>query len=419
MYSKNRSIRLTTLLAVFAATLFVTSTRAASQQESVLFSFGSVSSTQGSSPQGGLVRDAAGNLYGTTFYGGTYYYGGYGCGTAFELSPAAGGGWTETVLHDFNCSGGDGYYPQSTLIIDAAGNLYGTTYNGGTNAGTVFKLSPTAGGNWTETILHSFDVTNSKDGAYPTAGLVSDVAGNLYGTTYGGGPYGYGTVFEVSPGANGHWSEKLIHAFNKNGRDGINPHVVLARDAAGNLYGATQDGGAYNYGVAFELSPSAGGGWTERLLHSFNNNGKDGWSPFSGLTLDAAGNLYGVTSEGGIQKWGTVYELTKTGANWSEKVLFSFNEGKGGSTPEAGLIFDSAGNLYGATSSGGPAGGGGVAFKLTPSTSGVWTETLLYSWGNNPLDDSPRNTLIMDEAGNLYGTTPGEIGFGAVFEITP
>jgi uncharacterized repeat protein (TIGR03803 family) len=254
MRGKRLSIRLKAALAIFAATLFVTSTGAAAQ-ERVLHSFGS-GPDDGSTPVAGLIFDAAGNLYSTTSGGGTY-----GPGTVFELTPAG----TETVLYSFGAFG-DGVSPYAGLIFDAAGNLYGTTYGGGAyqcslgaGCGTVFELSPNGTGGWTETVLHSFG--NGTDGAIPSAGLIFDAAGNLYGTTAYGGDYGGyngdGTVFELSPNGSGGWTETVLHNFHYNGTDGVSPYAGLIFDAAGNLYGTTREGGTSSYGTVFEITPVA------------------------------------------------------------------------------------------------------------------------------------------------------------------
>jgi uncharacterized repeat protein (TIGR03803 family) len=403
-------------MAIFTATLFVTSTWAAAQ-ERVLHNF-AANGTDGYYPEAGLIVDAAGNLYGTTVAGGAY-----NSGTVFELTPAAGGGWTEKVLYSFSGNGTDGRAPYAGLIFDAAGNLYGTTQYGGTyGLGTVFELTPAGGGSWTEKVLYSFS-GNGTDGATPEAGLIFDAAGNLYGTTYQGGTYGYGTVFELTPAGGGGWTEQVLHSFNNNGADGSLPAAGLIFDAAGNLYGTTSYGGTYfYYGTVFELTPAAGGGWTEQVLHSFNNNGTDGITPLSaGLIFDAAGNLYGTTFAGGTYGYGTVFELTPAGGgSWTEKVLHNFGNGTDGAGPLAGLIFDAAGNLYG-TTGGGSSYGDGTVFELTPTAGGGWTEKVLHSFGNGTDGIFPRADLIMDAAGNLYGTTyqGGTYGYGTVFEFTP
>jgi uncharacterized repeat protein (TIGR03803 family) len=426
MRARKSSAGLTVVLGVLVARFFMAGTCAVAQTETTLYSFGGLLDANGSSPQAALVFDAAGNLYGTTLYGGSHSFEGeLGWGTVFELSPTAGGGWTETVLHSFNYDGVDGVQPESALALDAAGNLYGTTYGGGAHDyGAVFELSPMAGGSWSETILHSFN--NPGDGYTPVAGLTLDSAGNLYGTTVEGGRYNSGTVFELSPTAGGDWTEKILHHFGAYNGDGDEPFGGATLDAAGNVYGTTNGGGAYNAGTVYEIIRKTG---TEKVLHSFNNTG-EGHYPGPGVILDAAGNVYGTTSVGGQtqncgtqrcpEPNGTVFELTQKAANWSVKVLHTFlGNGKDGDIPQAGLVFDAAGNLYGTTSAGGP-NNFGTVFELVPTAGGGWTETVLYSWGDTPSDNEPKAGLILDTAGNLYGTTPGDnSGYGVVFEVTP
>jgi uncharacterized repeat protein (TIGR03803 family) len=240
------------------------------------------------------------------FDGGTY-----GDGMVFELSPGEGGAWTETVLHSFG-NGSDGQAPESGVIMDAAGNLYGTTVQGGTNCsqsgcGTVYELSPSEDGSWIETVLHSFD---GNDGLQPWASLILDAAGNLYGTTSQGGaycaPFGCGTVFELSPSEGGGWTETVLHSFNNDGHDGEDPVAPLILDPAGNLYGTTTYGGTGLYGTVFELSHRAGG-WIETVLCNF---GDDNGVIFGGVVMDRAGDLYGNTEGGGLYGYGTAFELT-------------------------------------------------------------------------------------------------------------
>ncbi|MFZ0319190.1 MAG: choice-of-anchor tandem repeat GloVer-containing protein [Candidatus Sulfotelmatobacter sp.] len=245
-----------------AATALMAATPAFAQTEDLLFSF-TGSGEHGSAPVGGLIFDAAGNLYGTTILGGEGVCGSEGCGTAFELMPNAGGGWTQKVLHSFHDNGKDGLYPVTSLIFDATGNLYGTTENGGSHAaGTVFELTPGTGGNWTEKILHNFGA--GSDGTAPEAALIFDAAGNLYGTTSGGGAHVSGTVFELSPTTTG-WTEKILHSFAGYPKDGDIPAAGLIFDAAGNLYGTTFNGGKHSNcpygdcGTVFELTPATGG----------------------------------------------------------------------------------------------------------------------------------------------------------------
>jgi uncharacterized repeat protein (TIGR03803 family) len=402
---------------VFTMASLVTSSRAVAQQETVLHSF---DGNDGAGSASSLIFDAAGNLYGTTVNGGAYKR-----GTAFELTPAA-GGWTEKVLHSFNDK--DGQSPGAGLIFDAAGNLYGTTTNGGAYGyGTAFELIPAAGGRWTEKVLHSFN-NNGKDGYGPGGSLILDATGNLYGTTSFGGPHNSGIVFELMPKSGG-WAEKPLHAFQDNGKDGYYPFSGLIFDTAGDLYGTTNSGGAYGYGTAFELVPIAGGRWTESIPHSFNIN-TDGCCLTSNLIFNASGSLYG-TAMRGAYGYGTVFELTPAGGgSWSETTLYNFNIGTDGRNPLGGVIFDVAGNLYGTTADGGTGscsasgafGGCGTVFELTPTTGGSWTEKVLYSFKGDGTDGIiPPAGLTFDATGNLYGTTElgGAYGDGAVFEITP
>jgi uncharacterized repeat protein (TIGR03803 family) len=427
MRSKKLSLGLAVILDMFVIATLMTATRAAAQTEKVLYAFGN-NTADGFTLDGSLVSDSAGRLYGTTSSGGVF-----GVGMVFELRHTISGGWTERVLYNFKFNGRDGYAPEANLIFDAAGNLYGTTASGGVHGdGTVFELTPKAGGGWTETVLFNFNGTN---GQFPRSGLIFDAAGNLYGTTsHGGSSYssgacsvgitlkGCGAVFELRPKA-GRWVERVLHSFNFDGTDGYNPTASLVFDTHGNLYGTTQGGGANNWGTVFELS-HAGGSWTETLLHSFNNNGTDGADPSGPLTFDASGNLYGTTASGGVGNgFGTVFELTRaSGGSWTETLLYSFqNNGADGIIPLSGLIFDASGNLYGTTGDGG-ALGFGTAFKLTPATGGGWTETLLHSFGSSNDGQYPQASLIFDAAGNLYSTTNaggGRCSCGTVFEITP
>jgi len=416
-------IGLTAISIIFVAALFMTATLALAQ-EKILHSFNPTNG-DGQLPNAGLIFDATGNLYGLTGSGGAYSY----YGAVFELSSAVGGGWTETLLHSFNNN--DGNNPAGTLIFDAVGNLYGTTAQGGPHGGgVVFELAPETGGGWTFSILHAFG--NGHDASYPLSALTSDSAGNLFGTTWIGGEYGLGTVFELSPAAGGGWTEKVLHSFG-NGNDGQNPISAVILDAAGNLYGTTNGGaGTTLYGTVFELSPTAGGLWQEKIVHAFKNNGKDGMGPVGSLILDAAGNLYGTTEIGGscencFVAAGTVFELLpKAGGSWTEEILHNFNpNGVDGQEPNAGLIFDSAGNLYGTTSGGGAhgnSGSGGIVFQLKPAAGGGFTERILHSFGAGTDGNIPGwSNLIFDASGNLYGTTKtgGTNDAGTVYKITP
>ena len=419
MLGNKLSTRLWAAMAILAVVLFSTSSWAASHQ--ILHSF-NPNGADGAEPYGGLIADSAGNRYGTTYYGGTD-----NVGAVFELSPNGSSGWTEKVIYSFSSNGNHGTYLEGGLVLDGAGNLYGTTTQGGIHGGgTMFELSPNGSGGWTETVLHSFG--GGTDGGLPYAGLIFDGAGNLYGTTEAGGIYGGGTVFEFSPRQGGGWTETVLHNFNPATTDGSGPQASLIRDAAGNLYGTTTSGGIHFWGTAFELSPRQGGGWAEKVLHSFNDNGTDGFQPQAGLVLDGAGNLYGTTYQGGIHNncfgsgCGTLFELSPNGSGgWTETVLHNFGNGTDGAGPYASLIFDGAGNLYGTTSDGGIHTFGAV-FELSPRQGGGWTETVLHSFNINGLDAAfPESQLILDAAGNLYGTAAGggTGSVGTVFELSP
>jgi uncharacterized repeat protein (TIGR03803 family) len=415
MRSKRVSLAVTAALAIFAAMLFMAATRAAAQTEKVLLDL-TYDGGVGGDPQAGLIIDAVGNLYGTTAFGGPH-----NGGSVFELSPAKGGTWSLKPLHLFLTGVHDGQRPQAGVIFDAAGNLYGTTYWGGTyDGGTVFELMHQPNGSWKENRLYSFSNVGG-DGNSPQAGVIFDAAGNLYGTTMIGGSDNVGTVYELTPQADGTWKEEILHSFLNNSTDGFILLAGLVLDHAGNLYGATVQGGPSDVGTIFELTPTAEGPWTEKILYDFNRNG-DGNFPYGTLIFDAVGNLYGTTTQGGAYGWGTAFELSPTeSGQWVETILYNFNnDGVTGTNPYSKLIFDAKGNLYG-TAEGGGINDYGVAFKLTPATGGGWTETVLYNFGSVGDGVYPLGSLVFGRGGNLYGTTDegGTTGYGTVFEITP
>jgi uncharacterized repeat protein (TIGR03803 family) len=394
-----------TLRIVSLAAMFVTGTFS-SAQERVLFSF---DHRNGASPFSGLTSDSYGNFYGTTYSGGNY-----GDGTVFKVTPEA----TGSVLHSFNAPDADGRSPIGGVTFDASGNLFGTTSEGGLyRLGSVFELTPATSG-WSEKLLHTF-INNGEDGTTPVSGLIFDAAGHVFGTTLGGGTLNIGTVFELTQGANGTWTEKVIHSFNNT--DGHSPFAGLILDPSGNLYGTTFYGGAYGYGVVFELTRNGGEEWSERVLHSFSNT--DGANPAASLIFDAAGNLYGVTTYGGAYGRGTAFELVRSASgNWRGKILYNFNSnGTDGQYPGRALVFDAIGNLYGTTQYGG-AFGQGTAFKLMPGPHDRWTEHILHDFGSAAGDgEQPVSTLVFGAHGHLYGTTfyGGSHKSGTVFEITP
>jgi len=391
--------------------LLLATTVLAASNETILHNFNK-NGQDGVAPNGGLISDTAGNLYGTTTGGGTNR-----AGTVFELMPNGDGTWTEKVLYSFNNNGADGAYPYGSLVFDSAGNLYGTTSQGGTRgSGNVFELSPGSGGIWTEKVLHSFN-PSAGGGSQPLAGLILDPSGNIYGTTNQGGTYGYGTVFELSPASGGAWTANVLHSFGRL-TDGTSPVAGVIRDAAGNLYGTTIAGALHGDGIVFELSPQ-GSSWTEKILYAFAG-GTDASSPWGGLNFDPAGNLYGTTEYGGANNWGAIYKLTpQSSGSWTESVLHSFNlDGSDGTSPVASMAIDSAGKLYG-TASGGGMFHFGIVFELSLSGS-TWTETVLHSFGNGSDGANPQAGVVADAAGHLYGTTVrgGSFEVGTVFEVT-
>ncbi len=346
-------------------------------------------------------------------YGTTAGGGAFGAGTVFELSPNGSGGWNETVLYSFT-GGADGSSPYSNVIFDSVGNLYGTTFYGGANGyGVVFELSP-VGTSWTETVLHSF--AGGADGILPANGLIFDPVGNLYGTTrYGGGNANAGTVFELRP-SGGAWTEQVIYTPGSNSGYGI--QAGLTMDAAGNIFGVT------DYTV-FELSPNGNGGWNPTVLHTFCS-GKDGCDALGTPVFDQAGNLYGTTEWGGAEEDGTVYKLSyietgkkKKKEEWKE---WHYSLQAWAEIPMGGVVLGAGGYIYGTSLMGGRYGMGDV-FVLEPAGKGYHKYSL---WSFNITDGlHPYGSLILDSSGNLYGTTAsggstgcGTLGCGVVFEVT-
>jgi uncharacterized repeat protein (TIGR03803 family) len=389
-------------------------TAAAQSHERVLHAF-TVPAPNCFGPAAPLVADTAGNLYGTTTGGGVSTY-----GCVFELSPIE-SGWVETVLYNFSST--DGAYPASAITFDGQGNIYGTTQRGGTyDSGVAFELSPTNPGGWTETVLHNFG--SGSDGNGPQSDLIFDRAGNLYGTTTGsGGNRRGGTVFKLTPGLGG-WTETILYAFPTSGPDGDWPAGGVVMDGAGNLYGATHFGGAGGYGSVYRLAILKDGSYRESVIHSFNLY--DGWEPKTGLTIDDKGTLYGTTDAGGDTiacYCGVVFELTKnSNGKWTENVLHSIAATDGGS-PMGPVVFDGAGNLYAAAQSGGTFAQGTI-FMLTPTSIGPWSETILhqfdYQYPDGKDGESPYAGVIFNH-GRVFGTTlsGGIYDSGIVFRITP
>jgi hypothetical protein len=449
-------------LAVLFVCSFAPSRASAAWKEKVLYSFQGI--PDGAQPVGGIVFDAAGNLYGATTVGGASSCRSVNqCGTVFQLVPPIkqGGPWKETVLYIFKGNKfGDGATPAGGLIIDQAGNLYGTTAYGGTGdcvllgsklgCGAVYELSPPKqkGGQWTEKVLYSFPT--AKQGYLPQGDLVFDGAGNLYGATeFGGGRgttcngfYQYcGAVFELSPPKTkgGKWTERVLHGFagigtGKQSGDGADPNGRLLFDRNGNLYGTTYLGG-YNCphnsnqgcGTAFELAPPAkkGGAWTEKLIHRFNpTKSYEAW-PMDGLMMDKKGRLLGTTHED------TVFRLSASSKNpgsWTETLLYSFTGNGPSYALDAPVIVDATGNLYSTVYSGSGGSPNGNVFRLRPSTKKgkEWTIDVLYNFAGAPDGAWPAAGLIFDNQGSLYSTSQAggsgqacQSGCGTVFELSP
>jgi uncharacterized repeat protein (TIGR03803 family) len=383
------------------------------QTYAVLHNFGGPS--DGLQPVAPLVFDPHGNLYGTTLEGGSQGY-----GTVFKLSPNGAGTWSESVLHSFDAQGDAQYAP---VALDLRGNLYGETPGNGSQAyGTVYELSPNGDGGWTLQTLYTF--TGYPDGAAPTGGVLLGNANQIFGVGNSGGARNIGMVFNLDHFSASHWNEFMLYSF-LGGADGQYPGGPLTFDAAGNLYGVSS-GGTYGNGLLFKLAPNQRSfGWTETMLYAFQN---PYGTPNPGLIFDAAGDIYGTDYEDGPYGFGTVYKLTlNPDGNYTFAALYNFTGVNGdGAYPNGPLAMDATGNLYGTTRQGGLGGyecgeGCGTIFKLTPSSNGQWTETILYQFNENSGGWQPHDGLIMDRAGNLYGTAVygGVYSGGVAFEIAP
>jgi uncharacterized repeat protein (TIGR03803 family) len=415
---------------IFGLTVVAAQT-AQAQTFNVIHSF--TGGRDGANPYAGLTMDAAGNLYGTAMNGGVGH-----SGAIFKLSHG-GSGWVLTPLYNF-AGGDDGAGPGSRVIFGPDGGLYGTTVGGGgycdfdgLACGTVFSLKPPVRppasvlASWTETVLHRFAKIGG-DGNGPIYGDVTfDEAGNLYGTTALGGRYGNceydgcGTAYKLTPSGDD-WSENLIWEFG-HGPEGVIPFNGMTFDNAGNLYGTTNAGGEAGMGggsgTAFQLKPS-GSGWQMIILHSFQDRG-DGRYPHAGMIFDGAGNLYGASSDGGPNGGGVIFELMPLGSGWTFNEFYNLTGTPGYRTgPGANLFMDNAGNLYGTTQGSVGAPDWGTVFKLTLSD-GAWAYTLLHRFTGGSDGAYPICSLVSDPNGDLYGTTSqgGTNGYGVVFKITP
>jgi uncharacterized repeat protein (TIGR03803 family) len=395
-------ISIRTTVAWLAALLLIGASPVQAQTGTVLYNF--TGTPDGANPTSRLTFNG-GNLYGTTYSGGLY-----GMGSVFELAPNGNGGWNETLLYSFcpaapSCT--DGQNPTySYVTFDSNGNLYGTVYAGGTlGDGAVFELSPSLGG-WTEKVLYSF--ADSPDGANPVNGVIMDKGGNIYGTAYSGGTTGNGAVYELSPATGGGWTEQVIYNINST-------YAGLTMDAAGNIYGPA-------YGSIFELSPNGTGGWNPTVIFTFTagNGATQGSDPDGTLALDSSGSLYGTTYLGGSEGDGTVFKLTRgSKGKWSEKLLLSM--GKPNLKPFGGIIFDTAGDIFGTATEGGVDADGDVYELVAPPAGKTgYTGKVVYHF-NGTTGNEPFGSLVIDSQGYLYGTTymGGSSGNGVVFEVNP
>jgi uncharacterized repeat protein (TIGR03803 family) len=383
--------------------------------EKVIFRF---NENQGFNPNTGLISDSAGNFYGTA-------NGGIGnCSSVYELSPGSNNTYAETILYTFQNCDRSGLYPIGALSVDKSGNLYGAEYgfSAADGSGLVFELTKQTNGTFTYSVLHNF---GGNEGG-PFGDFAWDSAGNIYGATSHDSTTFNGEVFELSPQPNGTWKETVLYQFPApNGVGSPSGSVVL--DSKGNLYGATYTGlggsGYTSRGAVYELVPQSSGPWKLILLYNFPL-GIGSEYPDSRLTFDARGNLYG-SAQGA--KYGSVFELSlNSGGAWTETTIHTFTAGKDGANPDGGtLVFDSTGNLWGTTPTGGIGCNRtlcGVVYKLSPQSGGTWTEIIVHPFESASDGSEPDAGLLLDTSGNLYGTTyhgGSRYGYGTVYEITP
>lgn len=337
----------------------------------------------------------------------------------FILSLAAATATTTNVIFSFDED--DGEYADTDLETDSAGNIYGTTVLGGDfGSGTVFQLSHTSTG-WVQTVLYSF--TSGPDGGEPYKGVTIDRQGNLYGTAVTGGSGscegGCGVAYKLTY-SGGTWTQSVIHAFT-GGDDGSGPGSRVTVDANGDVYGMTPTGGAYGLGTIYRLHQEHDGTWNLTVIHAFTG-GPDGSSGSAGRMVLRGGHLFGAATTGGIYGSGVVFELKPrgNGGHWNFRTIYSFRGQPDGSFPYGALLFDRRGNIYGTTYYGG-ANGIGSVYQLSPRPIGEADESVLYSFQDDGTDgNSPIGNLVADRVGNLYGTTSeGGLGSGVIFKLSP
>jgi uncharacterized repeat protein (TIGR03803 family) len=397
-------------LAAFATAALLVSAAHAASTTKVIYSF--AGGNDGEYTDTDLVMDQAGNIYGTSVQGGIF-----GGGTVFQVTPAG----LHTVLYNFT-GGSDGGEPYKGVTLDAQGNLYGTAVTGGGGSceggcGTLFQLKK-SGNTYDFSVIHTF--TGGKDGSGPGAPLSIDKFGNLYGMAPTGGQFGVGTVYVLRPTANG-WSFHVIHTFT-GGADGLGGSAGrVIFNPAGHVIAPSTVGGKNGFGVVFELSPTTSGEWVYTSLYDFKDS-PDGALPYGGLAADAHGNLFGTTYYAGKNDFGTVYELSRGSSGWKERVLYSFKGGSDGGSPISTLVSDGAGNFYGTTSDGGAATCEcGTIFKISRNASGAWIESVVYRFLGTPDAGFSYNGLVADGKGNFYGSTVhgGASNDGTIYKLTP
>jgi uncharacterized repeat protein (TIGR03803 family) len=405
----------------FSLAFFLLVGTVAFTQENVLYPF--QGGKDGVGPIGGLVFDAAGNLYGVTEMGGDDSCdSGDGCGTVFELSPDGKGGWTKTTLHTFT-GGSDGQAPLNSLIIDGQGNLYGTTSGPGyghgcpPSCGNAFELSPATGG-WKFALLHNF--VGGVNGGEPSSPLIMDRSGNLYGTTYIFGANGIGTMYQLSSKLGGGRTFKTLHSFDVQ-HDRGTPSGSLVMSQNGTIYGSTWATSNPYYGALYSISLSTKGKWIVTDLHAFATE-KDCGDPIWGLSADGAGNLYCSSGPDYGNKWGVLFKFSLNAkGKWVGKSIYAFGRPDGGdpSYPAGTVLVDSAGNIYGTSSFGGSEEGVGTVYELALEHR-KYSPTVLYSFQGKDDGEYPSSPLIMDTSGNLYGVASegGAFGSGVAFEVT-
>jgi uncharacterized repeat protein (TIGR03803 family) len=398
-----------TSLIRWVAIALLTSAAWAASTTKLIYSFSG--STDGEYTDTELVRDSAGNLYGTSVQGGTY-----GGGTVFQITPAG----VHTVLYNFT-GGADGGEPYKGVTLDSQGNLYGTAVTGGGGSceggcGVTFKLT-NSGGVWTQSVIHTF--TGGADGSGPGSPVSLDAHGNVYGTTPTGGAYGVGVLYQLRPTSAG-WKLRVVHTFSGGADGGGGSAGRLLIDASGNLFGVCTVGGVNGFGTVYEVSRDQGQ-WHFATLYAFKDQ-PDGALPYGGLVFDKAGNLYGTTYYAGANDLGTVYKLAHANGHWTESVLYSFKGGADGASPISSLASDSAGNLYGTTSDAGASSCGcGVIFKMARGTAGKWTESVVYQFPGTPDPGFAYNGMVSASDGSFYGATVhgGSNNDGAIYKFTP